>query len=159
LLCVNARGTVVALDAKGERKSEIAVGSKAILWVVAADLDGSGQTQYCGLTSAEMFPDIAIGFTLEGKELWRYELPKGVHQQMIEPVVAGRITSSGAGQWLLPAADGSIHILSADGKLLDRFNYGATLSGLATAQINGRPVLLISSIKGTEPRVEALQVE
>ena len=159
LLCINARGTVVALDAKGERKSEIAVGNRAVLWVAAADLNGSGQTQYCGLTSADMFPDIAVGFNLEGKELWRYELPKGVHQQMIEPIVAGRMTPSGPGQWLLPAADGSIHIISADGKLLDRFNYGATLSGLATVQINGRPVLLVSSFKGTEPRVEALQVE
>jgi hypothetical protein len=78
---------------------------------------------------------------------------------MIEPVVVGRVTHSGPGQWLLPAADGSIHIISADGKLLDRFNYGATLSGLATTQINGRPVVLISSFKGTEPRLEALQIE
>ncbi len=158
VLCVNGRGTLVALDSKGERKSEIAVGNRPILWVVAADLEG-GPIRYCGLTSADMFPDIAIGFTLEGKELWRYELPKGVHQQMIEPVVAGRVTPNGPWQWLLPAADGSIHIISADGKLLDRFNYGATLSGLATTQINGRPVLLISSFQGTEPRLEALQVQ
>jgi thiol-disulfide isomerase/thioredoxin len=159
VLCVNGRGTLVALDSKGDRKSEIAVGNRPILWVVAADLEGSGAMRYCGLTSTDMFPDIAIGFTLEGKELWRYKLPKGVHQQMIEPVVVGRVTHSGPGQWLLPAADGSIHIISADGKLLDRFNYGATLSGLATTQINGRPVVLISSFKGTEPRLEALQIE
>ena len=50
------------------------------------------------------------------------------------------VTLSG-GQWLLPAADGSIQILRPDGHLSDSFNYGAALSGLATVEWNGRETL------------------
>ena len=54
-----------------------------------------------------------------------------------------------------PGADGSIHILSGDGKPLDRFNYGAALHGLATTDIDGKPALIVASAEG----VEALRVE
>jgi hypothetical protein len=65
------------------------------------------------------------------------------------------VTRDGAGQWLLPGADGSIHILSADGRLFDKFNYGAALQGLATVEINGQPVLVVASANGLEAwRVE-----
>jgi hypothetical protein len=86
--------------------------------------------------------------------LWSYDLPAGHPTLPIEQIIPGQITSAPPGQWLLPAADGSIHILSADGRLLDRFNYGAALCGLATAQIHGRPVLLVATAQG----LEALEV-
>jgi hypothetical protein len=60
-----------------------------------------------------------------------------------------------SGQWVIGAADGSIHILDIDGALVDCFHYGASPSGLAIARINGRPALIISSDEG----VEAWQVE
>ena len=53
-------------------------------------------------------------------------------------------------QWLLPGTDGSIHILGADGKLLDSFNYGAELAGLATAELDGNPLLIVSTQDGLE---------
>ena len=85
------------------------------------------------------------------------ELPVagGIYPQPIEPIIAGRLTRSGPGQWLLPGPDGSIHILSADGRLLDKFNYGEVLQGLATVEINGQPALVVASDKG----LEALRAE
>jgi hypothetical protein len=59
------------------------------------------------------------------------------------------------GQWILPGPDGSIHFIAADGKPLDKFNYGAALQGLATVEIDGRPVLVVASANG----VEAWKVE
>jgi thiol-disulfide isomerase/thioredoxin len=156
LLCVNNRGTIVGLDAQGQAKSEIAVGNRPIQWIVAADLEGHGRPAFCGLTPVDLGVNVAVGFTLDGRELWRRELPRGVHQQPIEMIIAGKLKSDGPGVWLLPAADGSIHVVSADGKQTDRFNYGSALSGLATAEINGRPVLLVASAaKG----LEALEVQ
>ena len=87
---------------------------------------------------------------MAGEELWRYPLPRGAHRQPIEQIVAGRLSTVGAGQWLLPAADGSIHIIASDGTPLDKFNYGAVLCGLATAEIDGRPLLIVSSTEGLE---------
>ena len=51
---------------------------------------------------------------------------------------------------LLAGPDGSIHVLSAAGKLLDRFNYGVPLQGLATATYQNQLILLVSSSKGLE---------
>jgi hypothetical protein len=62
--------------------------------------------------------------------------------------VAGRLASDGPGQWLLPGPDGSIHILGADGALLDKFNYGTAVQGLATTQIDGKPALIVCSAEG-----------
>jgi hypothetical protein len=107
------------------------------------------------MSQKELGSYVAVGLDISGKELWTYELPKGHPQVPIDAVVPGSVTPSGPPQWLLPAADGSIHILAADGKLFDRFNYGSPLSGLATTRLDGRPVLLIASPQG----VDALRVE
>jgi hypothetical protein len=80
--------------------------------------------------------------------LWSYLLPAGIQPQPVEPIIAGKL--GGGGQWLLPGPDGSIHIVSADGKLLDKFNYGAALQGMATFEIGGRSVLVVSSPRGLE---------
>ena len=40
--------------------------------------------------------------------------------------------------------------MGADGKLIDTFHYGASLAGLAGAQIDGEPVLVIASEQGLE---------
>lgn len=154
LLCLNSRGTIVVLDAEGNRKEEIVVGSRPIQLLVGADLTGDGQPEFCGMSSKQLGVYVAVGLDLRGKELWTYDLPPGHPAMPIEQIVPGRVLSAPGGQWLLPAAEGSIHILRADGQLIDRFNYGSALSGLATAEINGRPVLLVASGQG----VEALEV-
>jgi thiol-disulfide isomerase/thioredoxin len=154
LLCLNSRGTIVVLDQEGNRKEEIAIGSRPVQLLVGADLAGDGKPQFCGLAAKDLGVYVALGLDLRGKELWTYDLPPGHPSLPIEQIVAGQVTSALPGQWILPAADGSIHILAADGKPLDRFNYGSALCGVATAQIGGRPVLLVATAQG----LEALEV-
>jgi hypothetical protein len=91
---------------------------------------------------------------VRGETIWKYELPFG-SIRTVEPIIVGRVLPGTASQWILPGCDGSVHILGADGTLIDRFNYGAPINGLATAEIDGKPVLLISSANG----VEAFRVE
>jgi hypothetical protein len=43
-----------------------------------------------------------------------------------------------------------VHILAADGKLIDKFHYGAALAGIAGTQLNGEPVLFIAGDQGLE---------
>ena len=77
-------------------------------------------------------------------------MPSGVQPQPIEPILVGKVTRDGPGQWILPGPDGSIHFLSADGKPLDKYNTGVTLQGVATAVVDGQPILVIASAKGLE---------
>ncbi len=98
---------------------------------------------------------VAVGLDLKGQVLWSYPLPRGIHQYPVEPVTTGQLLGEGPRQWLVAAADGSIHMLASDGTLIDRFNYGAPLTGLAATAWNGKRVLLVA----TERAVDAWQVE
>ena len=147
--------TLVVLDSDGEDKGEFSLPNRSVAWIEAADLDGDGQPEICGLAPVEGGHMEAVGLNLEGEELWSYPLPPGVHEHEIEAVTAGKLLPGSSGQWLLPAADGTIHILDAGGKPIDVFAYGKRLTGLATAEWDGKAVLLVSTSEG----VDAWQVE
>jgi len=141
---------MVVLDAEGKRQSDIRIPDRMMHWIVDADLRGEGELSWCGLCSPKIGESLAVGWSLDGKELWSYALPPGILPQPIEPIIPGRLTRKGSGHWILPGPDGSIHILSADGHLFDKFNTGTTLQGLATAKIDDEPVLIVASSNGLE---------
>jgi thiol-disulfide isomerase/thioredoxin len=150
LYCANISGSLVVLDPEGKRLEEIKIDQRVLHWIAAADLRGDGQLLWCGLAASRLGEDVAVGLSLDGKELWNYPLPLGVQPQPIEPVIPGRITRERPGQWILPGPDGSIHFIAADGKPLDQFNSGVVLQGLATVEIDGQPALVIASANGLE---------
>lgn len=150
LYCTGGAGAIVVLNAKGKRNGEISVRNRFFNWIASADLRGNGRGQWCGMSARKTGDNIAVGFSLSGEELWSYILPAGVPQIPIEPIVPGRVTRDGPGQWLLPGLDGSIHVVSADGVPLDKFNYGAELHGLTTVEIDGRPALVVATAGGLE---------
>jgi len=149
LYCTNSGGPLVVLDAKLERVGEVAVGDLGFVQIASADLTGNPQPQFCGLIVPQLGKTVAIGFDAAGQELWQYLLPEGVHERPVEQIVAGRLAGN-TGQWILPGCDGSIHILSPKGELIDRFNYGQLLTGLAVVEHQGRPVLVVATGEGVE---------
>jgi len=154
LFSTNRNGSLVEMGPDGEPVGEVALRNRALHWVVAADLTGDGRPEWCALSATPEHRNVAVGLDLEGRELWNYPLPLGVHERQIEEVVPGRLFPGAVGQWLLPGGDGSIHVLSPDGKRIDQFHYGARLTGLATAERDGRGVLIVA----TENSLEAWQV-
>jgi len=150
LLCTSGRGNLVPIDFHGAAGSGAYVGGRYLTMIVAGDVDGDGREDLCGLSRNQAGVETAIGVSHDYDESWNYPLPFGAHQNPIEPITSGRLLSGAESQWLLAGADGSIHILSADGRPVDRFNYGAELTGLAVAQIDGSPVLLISTRSGVD---------
>ena len=155
LYCTNSTGSLVVLDAEGQRQGEVTISGRMLHWIAAADLRGNGQLSWSGMTAPKPGENVAIGLSLDGDALWNYALPTGVQRQPIEPIIPGRVTREGPGQWIFPSPDGSIHILAADGAPLDTYNSGVMLQGLATVEIDGQPALIISSADG----VEAWKVE
>ncbi len=155
-------GTLVELDSEGKRVREITVPNRSVGWVVAEDLAGDGTSDVCALALA-MTPEgqpatdtiDALGINLEGQALWQYPLPRGVHHEYIEPIITGNVFADGPNQWLIAAADSTITVVASDGQVVDSFAYGTELSGLATAQWDGKVILLVS----TPQSVDAWQVE
>ena len=161
LLASSLKGEITRLGAGGKEEKPIVLDGRFVRLIFAADLDGDGQAELCAiaqnkLADKKLGPDVAVGLGPNGEELWTYDLPAGVHRDAaVEMVASGKVLAGEESQWLLVGADGSIHIVSAQGKPIDHFNYGAPLSGLAAAKLAGRQVLLISS----EQSVEALAIE
>ncbi len=150
VLCTHGGGTILPIDAQGNPQDEIVVPNRFVRTIASADLDGNGQADLCGLVITNSAQEDAIGIGLDGSELWTYTLPAGVHEEPIEPIQSGRLLDEPGAQWILAAADGSVHILNSQGQLLDRFATGKRLCGLAATQIDGEPVLILSTNEGVE---------
>ena len=150
LACTNMNGNVVYIDSEGKNVSETYVPNEPLYWICSYDFQGKGQYEWCGLASPKLGETHALGFTPKGESLWTFDLPSGMQNQPIEQIIPGRVSRRGEGQWILPGADGSINILGLDGSRYEQFNYGAVLQGIATATIDGNPVLLISTLGGLE---------
>jgi thiol-disulfide isomerase/thioredoxin len=150
LLCTHSQGTLTPIDHEGTAGPAIAVGTHFLRSIHIADLDGDGQMEYLALASSAAGADTAMGINLAGEELWRHPLPRGVQKHPIEMVTSGDLVGEGVQQWIVAGPDGSIHVLAADGKVMEQFNYGAALAGLAVARINGKPALLIATAAGVD---------
>ena len=76
LYCANVLGSLVVLDAQGQRQGEIKIPERILNWIVAADLRGDGQPLWCAMAAPKLGDNLAIGLALDGKELWSYSLPQ-----------------------------------------------------------------------------------
>ncbi len=154
LLCAHQLGTLVPINHQGLEGAPIHVGRRFIRAVYAEDLDGDGTSELCALASTGPGKDELIGLDHAGREQWAYPLPQGMHgHPALESVVAANLLKSPMKQWLVAGPDGSVHLLGADGTLIDRFNYGVAISGI-THLPGDKPLLIVSSSQG----VEALEV-
>lgn len=152
LVCTNALGSLVVLDAQGKRVDEFRLPNRLLHWIVAAEPAG-GKSALAGLFLADAASSVAIGLSTTGQELWTYPLPQGLHQRAVEQVLFAELPPLG-NLWIFPGPDGSIHLVSADGKPIDQFHYGEPLCGLAALVLEGKPVLVVA----TPHAVEAWQI-
>jgi Predicted periplasmic protein (DUF2092) len=146
LLCSHIRGTIVPLNFDGKPEKEIKLGERHVNYIAAKGMAGTRSPIYCALTGSITDDNTAVGFTLDGKELWNYPLPAGVHGRPIESSTSADLTGDTTRQWLIAGADGSVHIVAADGKPVDKFNSGSELAGLAGAKFADKHLLLVSKV-------------
>lgn len=150
LLCTHSRGSLMRIDSHGTSQGELVVPGTIFHWITAAKLEEAAPQEICGVSALAMGVYEVVGLNLRGERLWSYALPHGIHHRPVEQIIPGHLKTSGPGQWLIPAVDGSLHVLAANGSLIDQFNYGEYLCGVATVSWNGQPVLLIASANGVE---------
>jgi hypothetical protein len=147
VLCVNNRDFITPIDHAGKSQTEIPVAGRRLFALYTAELDESPPSEMCALSAGGIGIVTAIGLNQKGDSLWEYSLPHGLHNQPVEIVTPGRVpTAEGVqGVWMFAGPDGSIHVLSAAGKPLDKFNYGEELTGLATTTFDGEPILIVAA--------------
>jgi hypothetical protein len=138
-------GTVLKVHPDGTHDPPVKVGNWPILRLVAGQFRSPRGAVLLGITHDEQFRPFAVGLTHELKEVWNYPLRAGTHAQPIEPICASDLWADAPGQWWLAGPDGSIHVISADGKWFDSFHYGSVLSGLAVGIVAGQPALVVAT--------------
>jgi hypothetical protein len=151
ILCATLGGYVTPIDARGrDSRKWLPPGGPLHYLAVADGRMSRGEPRLCGLAMSNVGVYLALGLRQNGQPVWDYPLPRGVYRTHVEPVAWGQVTGDGAGQWVIAGADGSIHVLAEDGRPIERFNYGATLTGLAVARIGGQAALIVASSEGLE---------
>lgn len=145
LLCTHQNGTIVIFDSEGKPSGEVVVQDRLVANILGADIEGTGKYNYCAVGYSQSHSNLAMGVALEGREQWIYDLPDGDPGRPVETISFADVAGDKTKEWLLAAPDSSVHILRADGTLLDKFNNGAALCGLAGAKFGEKSVLLISS--------------
>jgi len=154
LFCTNDQVTLAALDGQGKAVGRVDIPGRLLYWIAAADLAHDGRTELCGFAAPRLGENLALGLAPDGQLLWNYELPQGLPGPTVELVVSAWLKPGEPGQWVLLGADASLHVVSAKGEPLDRFNYGETIVGVAFAQLDGKPALIVA----TRGKIEAWSV-
>ncbi|MCA9102252.1 MAG: hypothetical protein KDA63_13915, partial [Planctomycetales bacterium] len=149
LLCTNSRGSVIPLDGAGQALDERIVDQQFLRSVESADLDGDGVDELCAIATDAERHDKVVGLSAGGEVQWSTPIPSGLHEFPLEMVTSGPLLG-GEHVWVIGAADGSIHVVSRDGQLIDSFDYGEAIAGLGVAMSGGRPLLVVSTASGVK---------
>jgi thiol-disulfide isomerase/thioredoxin/outer membrane lipoprotein-sorting protein len=150
VLAVNGRDAITPITAAGKSGEPIPVAGTALYAIYAAELNGTPPMELCALSSGDLGALTAIGLDSAGKIQWAYPMPKGIHSQPVElvtPVTLPGSDGTPQGAWLLAGADGSLHFLAADGTPIDKFYYGAQITGVATATVGDQIQLIVATPK------------
>jgi len=138
--CTSTRGTLMQLGIDGKPLQERYVTGQSLMYF-AASLSGQN---YCGLSIDRPGQYTAVGFDASGQVAWEYPLPPGEYLEQIPRVQSVRLPQGNLG-WLIAAANGSLHWLSSAGKLIDRFDTGEILTGVAMYATDKQTKLLVST--------------
>jgi hypothetical protein len=153
IACVNIASTgssLAVISPTGKKLRDVRIEGRNLVRIESADLDGDGQLEYCGVDAPRPGAQSLVGLEIDGSELWEHPLATGIHEAPIEFVAAAKLLPGGKGHWLAAGPDGALLFIAANGELLDSFHYGAALTGLATTEIDGQPVLLVSTQLGVD---------
>ena len=110
-------GQVVPLDRQGQAGQLENETGQLIHHVFSADDVPAGATPYCGIAYGTDGRRLALGLTAAPQSQWRYNLPTGSFPNQIRFVTSAPLLDAQDHQWLIAGPEGSLHIISQDGKI------------------------------------------
>jgi hypothetical protein len=149
LWCTSNRGTISVLDAEGRPRHEVHVDSMPLMYFNSAKVPDrtakeNFKEDFCGLALESVGNYQAVGFRRDGELTWRYALPAGEYAHHVERIQSVDLPGKKSA-WMIAAADGTIFWLDHEGKLIDKFQYGQPLTGLALTNTPDPAILLVST--------------
>jgi thiol-disulfide isomerase/thioredoxin len=127
LWCTSTRGTVLEINSAGQASKEIVVPGHVI---VSLQPTFDTSPVHCGISQLNPSQYSVVAFNEESKVQWEYPLPAGAYHSPLPPLQ--RVDVGGNNNDCLVAGpDGSLHFLSAEGELVDSFDYGEPINDFA----------------------------
>ncbi len=150
----SASGAIVSFDPYGRSQPLGDNSGQLIHHLFCGNPDSDAAIPFCGIAYGPEGRRLAIGLNRDAQAQWRYNLPAGSFPTQIRFVTAAPLLDAHQQHWLIAGTDGSVHIISQDGRFTDFFQTGKLLTGLAGGRYADAGILLIS----TEDGVSAFQV-
>jgi hypothetical protein len=148
ILLTGEAGGVLPVNRFGRDEPEKQVPNWPLARLVVGTFPTPTQAAFVGISNDSQGNLFAIGLTSQLQDCWSYKLPAGAHQRPIEPIASSNLFEGHQGEWWFAAADGSIHMVTEDGKLFDSFACGNVLCGLALGKHGDEGLLFISTPDG-----------
>jgi hypothetical protein len=112
--------------------------------MISVESSAGDDATRCGVSLKEPGKYAVVSFDDEGQVAWSYDLPVGEYSAAVSGI--HRINLPDQENCLLMAGpDGSLHLLSPEGELIDRFDYGKAITGLATLSNDDGTFLWVSA--------------
>ena len=147
LLVTSGSGIIMPINDLGAAEPVVKISGWGINHLIGARFPHNRAASFCGVSYTSDGNIVAVALNRDLVEQWNYPLPPGLPRTPIEFVTSGDLLDE-VGQWLFAAADGSIHIVSADGDFSDYFNFGELLTGIAVGQLGDAQALLVATPTG-----------
>ncbi len=145
-----ASGAMLSFDHLGRHESISNNSGQLIHHVFCNQSRDQTDIPYCGISYGPEGRRLAIGLTDDFEPRWRYNLPSGSFPSQVRFVTSAKLLSDEADDWLIAAPDGSLHMISPDGRFTDFFTTGAELLGVAGGRVDSKSVLLVSNSQGVQ---------
>jgi outer membrane lipoprotein-sorting protein len=146
-LCVaGAAGEPLFLNDRGQAATDAPQPPERIHHLFASH--SGSNAALCGLSYGADGQRLVVGLDRSLQGTWRYRLPAGTFSTQVSFVTAAEILGYGQYDWLIAGPDGSVHIISGDGRFTDKFQTGEVLRGLAGGRQGDAGILVVSTQKG-----------
>lgn len=141
LLVTTEAGVMYRLDPGGQSGREIPGPGLAVHHLFRAGFAVGQGAQFCAIVSTR--DRLAVGLDRKLQQVWQYQLPAGTFPNDLRFVQFGELLADQGGQWLIAAADGTLHIVDAAGEFADQFATGRRLNGFAVGRHGDHAVLFL----------------
>jgi outer membrane lipoprotein-sorting protein len=162
LSCVDARGRIVRIAADGVAEEPVEVGGFRIRSLAVApvgapeEIGGSPTWAMLGIAGGAVGRNTLVGIGPSLTDDWHLPLPDGIHRDgPVEPIAWGDLLGTPRRQWIVVATDGSVVLAWADGRIVDRYQHGEPITGVAGYRSGGEGFILVA----TPTRLESLRLD
>ncbi len=145
VICSNGRGQLIRLGPSGEILKTPAVVSQNIR-SLSSGLLATDAWAMVGMEHTNIGVNVIVGIGSDLQSVWKHPLPDGVHRDgPIEPITWADLFGTPRRQWIIAAPDGSVHLLWADGRIIDHYQHGAALVGIGGYRFQESGYLLVAT--------------